>query len=85
MPEGVWSPDEPFAGHPGPSHTGRVWAVAVTPDGRQIITGGDDGTARVWDRATGQLQIILTGHSGRVRSVAVTPDGRQIVTGGGDG
>ena len=39
----------PFAGHPGP-----VLAVAVTPDGTQIITAGTDGTARIWDRASGQ-------------------------------
>jgi WD40 repeat protein len=31
-----------------------VNAVAVTPDGTQIITGSGDGTARIWDRATGQ-------------------------------
>ena len=31
--------DPPFAGHPGP-----VLAVAITPDGTQIITAGDDGT-----------------------------------------
>ena len=35
----------PFAGHPGP-----VLAVAVTPDGTQIITAGADGTIRIWDR-----------------------------------
>jgi len=31
--------DPPFAGHPGPG-----FAVAITPDGTQIITAGDDGT-----------------------------------------
>src|SRR5450759_1578971 len=80
VPQSAWSPDDPFAGHPDP-----VWAMAVTPDGRQIITGGDDGTARLWDRASGRLQTTLTAHTGPVWAVAVTPDGRQIVTGGGDG
>jgi WD40 repeat protein len=70
----------PFWGHPGP-----VQAVAVTPDGRRIVTGGADGTVRVWDRETGVEQAVLTGHTGLVLAVAVTPDGRQIVTGGGDG
>ena len=60
----------PFAGHPGP-----VLAVAVTPDGTQIITAGDDGTARIWDRASGQqVGPALTGHTGSVLAVAVTPD-----------
>ncbi len=67
----------PFAGHTGP-----VFAVAVTPDGTQIVTGGDDGTARIWDRASGQqVGAPLTGHTGRVFAVAVTPDDTQIVTG----
>ena len=65
--------DPPFAGHPGP-----VRAVAVTPDGTQIITAGVDGTARIWDRASGQqVGPALTGHTGYVRAVAVTPDGTQ--------
>src|SRR5450759_610880 len=80
VPQSAWSPDDPFAGHPGP-----VLAVAVTPDGRQIVTGGHDGTARLGHRTSGQLQTPLTGHTGPALAVAVTPDGRQIVTGGEDG
>jgi len=62
-----------------------VRAVAVTPDGRQIVTGGDDGTARLWDRTSGQLQTTLTGHTGWVWAVAVTPDGGEVVSVGDDG
>ena len=68
--------DPPFAGHPGP-----VLAVAVTPDGTQIITTGADGTARIWDRASGQqVGPALTGHTGWVRaarlSASMSPAGR---------
>jgi WD40 repeat protein len=42
-------------------HAGSVWAVAVTPDGRQIVSGGFDGAVRVWDRDTGGEQAVLTG------------------------
>ena len=35
-------------------HRGGVWAVALTPDGTRIVTGGDDGgDVRVWDLASG--------------------------------
>jgi len=66
--------DPPFAGHPGP-----VLAVAVTPDGTQIITAGDDGIARIWDLApAASRSALLTGHTRPVFAVAVTPDGTQI-------
>ncbi|WP_261556340.1 P-loop NTPase fold protein, partial [Frankia tisae] len=80
-----WSPDGPFAGHPAPAHDGGVLAVAVTPDGQQIITGGDDGTARVWDLADGTPRRRLVGHTAAVHGVAVTPDGAEVVSVGADG
>ena len=70
VPQSAWSPDDPFAGHPGP-----VLAVAVTPDGRQIITGGDDRIAQLWD-------TTLTGHTDWVRTVAFTPDAHRRCRGG---
>ncbi len=65
----------PFWGHPDP-----VNAVAVTPDGQQIISGSDDRTVRIWDRQNGTEQTVLTGHTGPVWAVAVTPDGSEIVS-----
>ena len=42
------------AGRPGlRRHYGWVCSVAVTPDGARAVTGGGDGTVRVWDLATG--------------------------------
>ncbi|MDT3438727.1 P-loop NTPase fold protein [Pseudofrankia sp. BMG5.37] len=81
MPTDVAPSDRP----PFWGHAGAVAALAVTPDGRQIITGGDDGAVRLWDRESGAVQGVLTGHTGQVLAVAVTPDGQQIITGGGDG
>ena len=66
-------------------HQGWVLSVAVTPDGRYIVSGGSlDKTVRVWERDTGKEVQKLTGHQDGVASVAVTPDGRYIVSGSGD-
>ena len=65
-------------------HTGSVNAVAVTPDGRQVVSGSEDKTLRVWDLATGKTKMTLQGHTESVIAVAVTPDGRQVVSGSYD-
>ncbi len=81
-----WRPPSPsaIAGR----HDGSVRAVALGElDGRAIaVSGGDDGTVRVWDLAAGTaLGAPLTGHTGHVQAVAVGElDGRAIAVSGGD-
>jgi len=66
----------------GPAgHTDAVLALAVTHDGRTIVSGGKDETVRLWEAASGRLLHTLEGHTGQVNAVAVTPDGRTIVSG----
>jgi WD40 repeat protein len=65
-------------------HSGSVYAVAVTPDGWQAISGSLDKTLKVWNLETGELRLSLEGHSDAVNAVAVTPDGKQAISGSSD-
>lgn len=65
-------------------HTGAVLAVAISADGKRIVSGGQDGTVKVWDAATGRAEQTLMGHSRAVFGVAISADGRHIVSGSHD-
>jgi hypothetical protein len=65
-------------------HTDGVWAVAVSPDGRFIVSGSEDRTVKVWELESGRLLRSLEGHTDWVNAVAVSPDGRFIVSGSSD-
>ena len=61
------------------------WGVAFSPDGARIVTCGNDGTARVWDAATGKLLLTLAGHTGVIVTARFSPDGIRIATASLDG
>ncbi len=66
-------------------HRGQLYAAALSPDGKRVATGGQEGTVHVWAVATGELERILVGHDGSVYGVAWSPDGLTLAsTGGGD-
>jgi hypothetical protein len=66
-------------------HAGAVLSVAFSPDGKRVVTGSQDNTARVWD-LSGQTPAAtrLDGHRGWVLSVAFSPDGKRVLTGSQD-
>jgi WD40 repeat protein/tetratricopeptide (TPR) repeat protein len=64
-------------------HAAALSGAAFSPDGRRVVTASN-GTAQVWDAATGArlapaMQHSLSGQIG----VSFSPDGRRVLTGGG--
>lgn len=64
-------------------HDMRVTSIAFSKDGKSIITGSWDNTARIWDLNGKSIQIFK-GHTSWLSSVAFSPDGKSIITGSGD-
>ncbi len=62
---------------------GPVHAVAVSRDGKWVMTG-DDKAARLWDAGTGKEVRRFEGHDGEVAGVAFSPDGWRAATAGAD-
>jgi WD40 repeat protein len=52
--------------------------VALGPDGRQAVSGGEDRTVRVWDVTTGREVRRLAGHANAVVRVAFAPGGSVL-------
>jgi Tol biopolymer transport system component/ferric-dicitrate binding protein FerR (iron transport regulator) len=65
---------------------GVLQAVAISPNGKTIATGGtagkDVGEVRLWDAATGAERGVLHGHVGDVIALVFSPDGRWLATAG---
>ncbi|MAU00169.1 MAG: hypothetical protein CL608_23765 [Anaerolineaceae bacterium] len=71
---------------------GPVHGVSFHPNGSRLATASQDGRARIWDTATGELRLQFTAHVGGnsggnegVLDVAYSPDGARLATAGADG
>jgi WD40 repeat protein len=67
-------------------HTDAIRAVAVSPDGRFLASGGSNGDPKIklWSVQDGQCLRNLSGHSYEIRSMAFSSDGRILASGSTD-
>jgi len=61
-------------------HSKWVYAVAFSPDGKWLATGGWDRTIKLRDAATGAERLTIFGHEGFVLDLAFSPDSRTLAS-----
>lgn len=64
-------------------HSGYVQAIAISPDGSKIYSGGDDKTVKAWNATNGNLLWTRT-HDAKVNSIDVSSDGKYVVSASSD-
>jgi len=64
---------------------GEAYRNSFSPDSTRIVTRYEDGTARVWDAATGNELARIDGDGGALTPVVFNSDGTRLVTSDQDG
>jgi WD40 repeat protein len=66
----------------GPAnHPPNVNSIAFSPDGKLLVSGGDEYTIKLWNVSTGEVLHSMKDHSYGVNAVAFGPDGQTVVSG----
>jgi len=74
-------------------HEGRIRRVAFLPDGKQILTGAEDGTIRLWDvncatpsaqECNTPVRIFVDHVDGEVKAIALRPNSNQFISASND-
>ena len=68
-------------------HTAQIDQVLFTPDGKELISIGEDKVVRVWNTATGETLRTIRGQIGdgpvgKLYAAALSPDGQTLAVGG---
>ncbi|WOO78624.1 Transcriptional repressor rco-1 [Vanrija pseudolonga] len=65
-------------------HKDYVLSVAISPDGRWVVSGSKDRSIQFWDIHSGQAQFMLQGHKNSVISIDLARSGGLLASGSGD-
>ena len=65
--------------------SGKIFALAFSPDGSKIAVGGVAPEVSIYDTESGERIAACTGHDGGIFVVVFHPDGSRVATGGFDG
>ncbi len=79
----VWDVRAPEAVTPWTGHSDEIVALAVSPVGDVVFTGGLDGMLLRWSVADG-TSIAMPGHEGEILDVQVSSDGTRVASGSAD-
>jgi WD40 repeat protein len=64
----------------GGGHAGVITCLALSPDGKTLVTGSKDRSIRVWDVNSAKVVRILQGHADEITSVVFSNDGAQLAS-----
>ncbi|MEH2406229.1 WD40 repeat domain-containing protein [Nostoc sp.] len=65
-------------------HSHIVRSLAISTDGKILVSGSWDQTIKIWQLETGELLHTLKGHRDRVYAIALSPDAQIIASGSAD-
>ncbi|KAG2038278.1 WD40-repeat-containing domain protein [Suillus americanus] len=74
-----------LVGEPWSGEGGAIHALALSPDGKTIACGREDGSVQRWDTDGKMIEGVWTGHKELVRSLSWSPNGNHIASGSEDG
>jgi WD40 repeat protein len=66
-------------------HLGEVRSASFSSNGDRVVTASEDGTARIWDPASGKELTVFRGHTKAVLGATFSPDRKRVVTASADG
>ena len=67
------------------SRQAAIACASFSPNGKWIVTGGVDHSARIFKAEHGEEAAVLTGHTETVQAARFFPDGTRVITSGFDG